>query len=371
MRIAFYAPMKPPTHRVPSGDRTVARLLMRLLRTLGHDVYLASTFRAYDRTGDVQRQARLAEKGALIAKRLIEASHHAPPDLWFTYHLYHKAPDYLGPRATDAFAVPYLVAEPSVAMKRQTGPWALGFAAAADALRRADGLFAMTPEDAAGLTDLGIDPMRCHRLPPFLDTAPFTRSSRAAARRELARRYGLDPNRVWLLTVAMMRPGDKLASYQRLAAALDHVPTGGWSLLIVGDGSCRQEVEALFAGRAIFTGALPERMLPTLYRAGDLFVWPAVNEAYGMALLAAQAAGVPVIAGRERGVPEVVADGQTGLLTEPGDDRAFAEAINDLIGDAARRAAMGTKAANRVGRQHSLTAAGEIVSRVIDGVRRS
>ena len=46
-----------------------------------------------------------------------------------------------------------------------------------------------------------------------------------------------------------------------------------------------------------------------MYAAADLYVWPAVREAYGIALLEAQAAGLPVVAGREGGVAEVVADG--------------------------------------------------------------
>ena len=370
MRIAFYAPMKPPTHRVPSGDRAVARLLMRALKQQGHDVFLASTLRGYDGKGDEQRQQRIAKRGASLAKRLIADWREVPPDLWFTYHLYHKAPDYLGPRIADAYDLPYLVAEPSVAMKQQDGPWSLGFAAAAAALRRADALFTMTPEDEAGLADLQIDPGRCHRLPPFLDTRPFTWQRHKAARRELARRYGLDPRKTWLLSVAMMRPGDKLASYRRLAAALDLLPGNGWTLLIVGDGPCRAEVEGLFAGRAVFAGTLPERSLPLHYAAADLFVWPAVNEAYGMALLSAQAAGLPVVAGRERGVPEVVIDGETGLLTDPGNDQAFAEAMAALMANPDRRAAMAAKAADAVRRDHSLDAAGAVLARVIDEVAR-
>lgn len=371
MRIAFYAPMKPPTHRVPSGDRAVARLLIRALKQQGHDVFLASTLRAYDGTGDHRRQLKLAKRGAARAQRLIGEWRGAPPDLWFTYHLYHKAPDYLGPRVADAFGLPYLVAEPSVAMKQQDGPWSLGFAVAAAALRRADGLFTMTPEDEAGLADIQIDAERCHRLPPFLDTRPFAAQRHKAARHELARRYGLDPRKTWLLAVAMMRPGDKLASYRRLAAALDRLPGGDWSLLIVGDGPCRAEIESLFAGRAVFVGALPERSLPLHYAAADLFVWPAVNEAYGMALLSAQAAGVPVVAGRERGVPEVVRDGETGILTKPGDDQAFADAIAGLLADPARRAAMASRGAATVRRDHSLETAGTILTRVIDEVSRS
>ena len=102
MRVAFYAPMKSPTHRVPSGDRAVARLLIRALKQKGHDVFLASTLRAYDGTGDHRHQLKLAKRGAARAQSLIAEWRDDPPDLWFTYHLYHKAPDWIGPRVAEA-----------------------------------------------------------------------------------------------------------------------------------------------------------------------------------------------------------------------------------------------------------------------------
>jgi len=58
MRIAFYAPMKPPDHPVPSGDRRMARLLLAALRRGGHQVSLASRIRARDGTGDREVRPR-------------------------------------------------------------------------------------------------------------------------------------------------------------------------------------------------------------------------------------------------------------------------------------------------------------------------
>ena len=82
-----------------------------------------------------------------------------------------------------------------------------------------------------------------------------------------------------------------------------------------------------------FAGAVPHAELPAIYASADLYLWPAINEAYGMAFLEAQAAGLPVVAGRTGGVPAVVADGVTGVLTPIGDAAAFAAAI----GPTARR----------------------------------
>ena len=100
--------------------------------------------------------------------------------------------------------------------------------------------------------------------------------------------------------------------------------------------------------------------LAGVYAAADLYVWPACNEAYGMALLEAQAAGVPVVAGREGGVADVVADGATGLLVEPRSPTAFAAAVRSLLarpGAAAGDGRGGTGA--RAGAARSGSGAGE------------
>ncbi|MFZ9635662.1 MAG: glycosyl transferase, partial [Alphaproteobacteria bacterium] len=60
MRLAFYAPLKPPDHPVPSGDRRMAQLLMAALAARGHDVELASRLRRRDGAGPPARQLRLA-----------------------------------------------------------------------------------------------------------------------------------------------------------------------------------------------------------------------------------------------------------------------------------------------------------------------
>ena len=117
MRIAFYAPLKSPTHGTPSGDRRIAGLLMEALARAGHRVELASTFRSYDGSGQAQRQEALREQGMALGRRLAAQWRDAPlgarPDLWVTYHVYYKAPDWLGPEASAALGVPYVIAEAS------------------------------------------------------------------------------------------------------------------------------------------------------------------------------------------------------------------------------------------------------------------
>jgi glycosyltransferase involved in cell wall biosynthesis len=158
-----------------------------------------------------------------------------------------------------------------------------------------------------------------------------------------------------------MRHGDKLASYRILAAALaglQHVP---WTLDIAGDGEARGETERLFepfAGRVRFHGQVENRAkLGALYEGADLFVWPAVNEAYGMVLLEAQMFGCPVVAGAYGGVPSVVKDAETGLLASPGDVTAFAQAILALLEDRERRRRLGAAARRFVAEERGLEGA--------------
>src|SRR5947209_1387876 len=137
MRVAFYAPLKPPDHPVPSGDRCIARVFLDALRRAGHKPFLASHLRSYDGAGDPERQARFAELGRQEAERLLGQWRQMPstaPRLWFTYHLYYKAPDWLGPAVCKALGIPYAIAEASFAPKRADGPWASGHRAVAAAL---------------------------------------------------------------------------------------------------------------------------------------------------------------------------------------------------------------------------------------------
>ena len=180
MRVAFYAPLKPPTHGTPSGDRRVARLLIDALALAGHEIELASDFRSYEGTGDPAQQTRLRDEGEALARTLVKNWHAKPaakrPELWFTYHLYYKAPDWLGPLAAAEFGIPYVLAEASHAPKRAGGPWAIGHEATARALGGAARVFSLSRDDIAGLLPL-VPKDRLAFLAPFLDPAPYVLAS--------------------------------------------------------------------------------------------------------------------------------------------------------------------------------------------------
>src|SRR5207244_12600100 len=88
MRVAFYAPLKPPDHPVPSGDRRMAQLFLDAWRHAGHEPFLASRLPNYDGAGDPLRQARLVRIARRSASRMLRQWQPQPetaPGLWFSY----------------------------------------------------------------------------------------------------------------------------------------------------------------------------------------------------------------------------------------------------------------------------------------------
>jgi glycosyltransferase involved in cell wall biosynthesis len=171
------------------------------------------------------------------------------------------------------------------------------------------------------------------------------------------------------MTVAMMRPGDKLSSYAALADALFRIRHLDWTLTIIGDGPARADVEALFAqlpkSRIEWLGQREPDEIAQLLSTACLYVWPGHGEAYGLAYLEAQAAGLPVIAEAVAGVSEAVADGRTGILTPGGDGEAYAQAIARLLQDGAEQNRLSENARDFITRERSLTAAAARLNDII------
>lgn len=349
MRIAFHAPLKPPDHPIPSGDRQMARLLLQALTLAGHEVEVASALRTLDRAGNAEAQQRLFAAAAAERDRLLNLYATDParrPALWLSYHVYYKAPDLIGPSVAGALGIPYVVVEASRAAKRLNGPWAAFAAAAESAIDAAALVLCVSDRDRQAIEAHRPPGQRIAALPPFLDlpvSLPLTAPHR--------------PPR--LLTVAMMRPGDKLASYRLLAQALDGLTARPWTLDVIGDGSAACEVAALlapFGDRVRRHGALPPDAVAEWYGKADLFLWPGLNEAFGMVYLEAQAHGLPVVAVANAGTPTVIRDEVGGCLTGAA-AADIAAAVAALLDDPARRAALRGGARSHVERHHSLPAA--------------
>ncbi|MFJ6321765.1 MULTISPECIES: glycosyltransferase family 4 protein [unclassified Rhizobium] len=358
MNIAFYAPLKPPSHPVPSGDRLMARQIMEALRMGGHRVEVACELRSFTPTPEAELREAIARQARDETSLLLAAwQSEPPPDLWFTYHPYYKTPDLIGPPIARQLGIPYVTAEASYSRRQDDNGWADNQRLIADAVRSATVNLCFTERDRIGLAE-AIPDGRYERFPPFVDAAKFERSASAP---------GPGPTR--LITVAMLRKGDKFDSYVMLAKALDLIRDRDWTLTIIGDGPMRADVRSLFSifrdERVVWRGERPTSEIAAELASADLYVWPGCNEAYGLAYLEAQAAGLPVVAQATAGVPEVVMAGRTGLLTPEGNIEAYADAVAKLLDDRNKRQIMADAAYTFVHRERSLIAASKQLETIL------
>jgi glycosyltransferase involved in cell wall biosynthesis len=138
-------------------------------------------------------------------------------------------------------------------------------------------------------------------------------------------------------------------------------------LVIVGEGPLRGELEKLAAEVAppesvSFAGyqAEPERWLAEM----DVFALTSRSEGLPVSILEAWAAGVPVVASAVGGVPELIADGETGLLFPPGDEAALADCLERLLADRGLAERLARAGRERVEREFSLARMAETYQRL-------
>jgi glycosyltransferase involved in cell wall biosynthesis len=156
---------------------------------------------------------------------------------------------------------------------------------------------------------------------------------------ELRLRYA-HPDEKLLVHVSNFRPVKRVLDVIRIFAEVSE--SIGSRLLMIGDGPDRPRAVELahelgVSGRVSFLGSFLR--IEDVLAISDLFLLPSAKESFGLAALEAMASGVPVVASRAGGIPEVVVDGVTGYLCEMGDVRGMAEAAIRLLSDPERQQA--------------------------------
>jgi glycosyltransferase involved in cell wall biosynthesis len=219
----------------------------------------------------------------------------------------------------------------------------------------------------------------------------------AAAAAELVKRFRVPPEKVVsvgtgidLRRIAEARAGDELASelglagrtvvgtvaklspvkgHQHFIAAAAEIAKARPDVvfLIVGDGIRKKELEDMatelgIADRVTFAGVRDD--VPSLLELMDVFVLGSLSEGSPNAVLEAMAAGLPVVATDVGGLPEMVIDGESGILVPPGDSDALAEAIGELLDDPSRAETMGRAGLALAMDRHDI----EKVVREVEGV---
>ena len=188
---------------------------------------------------------------------------------------------------------------------------------------------------------LGIRPERIALIPNGVDCHAFAPASRPVAAPVLG------------CTGRLHRKNGHPTLLEAFAAIRQAVPEA--RLLLVGDGPERRALERTVAGRGwggIVTFAGEQADVRPWLRRMAVYVQPSLAEGMSNSILEAMASGLPVVATRVGGTPDVV-DGSVGLLVPPEDPAALATALVTLLGDPARRAAMGAAGRERVARQFS------------------
>jgi glycosyltransferase involved in cell wall biosynthesis len=122
------------------------------------------------------------------------------------------------------------------------------------------------------------------------------------------------------------------------------------TLLLVGDGPLRRELEGAGCPGLVVAGAITGDALATVYASADVFVFPSETETFGNVVIEAQASGLPVVVADRGAAQEHVVEGVTGFLRDPRDHAGTAAAVVRLLRDGEARRRMGAAAAQHARR---------------------
>jgi len=163
-----------------------------------------------------------------------------------------------------------------------------------------------------------------------------TDNTSAQSRETVRNKLGVSDDAELILTAARLEPEKDASTLLAAAERLAKIRPSGWCWLIAGEGSMAADLESQTAARwpddqppVRFLGRRDDML--DLMHAADLLVHPAPAEPFGLVLIEAMAAGLPVIATNGGAAPEIIEPEQTGWLFEPGDDASLAQVVHQAL----------------------------------------
>ncbi len=365
--VAFYAPIKPPDHHIPSGDRLIAQNLFKAFEISGANIELASRYIAYSKRHDVNILEDKKNGALEEIERLLDyyksMDRTLLPQIWVTYHPYCKAPDWIGPKIAKALDIPYVTIE--AARTGQGGAedlWKPWRKEAQEGIKSADMHLVFKPTDQDYLKNLLGNESKLFHFNPFIDAENIA----LAAPENLPKNW--DKQTPVLITTGMMRKGKKLENFKILAEVLKGVRSD-FNLIIVGGGPEEQAVKDAFhfisSERTHWTGLIEHAEVLRWMRSADVFIWPGWNEPIGMVYLEAQLQELPILAFKSMGVPLVVEDKQTGFLSTQDDIAALTKNTDRLLNDVELSKTMGKNGRKKVLSNHGIHAAAQRLEKTL------
>jgi len=219
-------------------------------------------------------------------------------------------------------------------------------------LQRTDAVVAISQAIAREAAASGFAPEKVHVIPHGIDMDEYAPVP-AERKLELRRSLGLPVDRVIATYTGRLIQGKGLETLFEAMRSLRELTDLHLVLVGSGSGQVISIEDSLrvtagapeFMGRITFTGRVDN--VAAYLQASDIFVFPTLDEALGMSAVEAQACGLPAVASRTGGVPDIIDDGVTGILTPPGDASALAAGLRSLVTDAGRRGMFAVAARDR------------------------
>ena len=223
--------------------------------------------------------------------------------------------------------------------------------------RAVDVVIAISGGVRDALVAAGVHSERIRVVPSAVDPSRVQAAPGVRAERRVA--WGVAPGEVVVLVLGAL---ERRKGQDVLLDAVEALGERARPVRVVlcGEGSERATLAAraeAFGGRVLLAG-FQEEVAPCL-AAADIVVVPSRHEGLGVAALEAMAAGKPVVVSRVGGLPEVVADGESGLVVTPGDPAALAGALARLLDDPALRTRLAAAGQVRVTARHGIAAMAE------------